>query len=111
MLGGRSRTRTCDPLIKSQLLYQLSYAPGVPPTRERFAESAARLAKASRRVQPRDRRVPTRDSEKPPVSRRLLHRRKRGSETFARLHAAPVLHHAAGAVLAAFHAAAMMAPV
>src|SRR5665213_1374887 len=25
--GGRSRTRTCDPLIKSQLLYQLSYAP------------------------------------------------------------------------------------
>src|ERR1700688_823665 len=26
-LGGCSRTRTCDPLIKSQLLYQLSYAP------------------------------------------------------------------------------------
>ena len=26
-VGGRSRTRTCDPLIKSQLLYQLSYAP------------------------------------------------------------------------------------
>ena len=26
--GGRSRTRTYDPLIKSQLLYQLSYAPG-----------------------------------------------------------------------------------
>ena len=25
--GGRSRARTCDPLIKSQLLYQLSYAP------------------------------------------------------------------------------------
>ena len=25
--GGRSRTRTYDPLIKSQLLYQLSYAP------------------------------------------------------------------------------------
>jgi hypothetical protein len=25
--GGCSRTRTCDPLIKSQLLYQLSYAP------------------------------------------------------------------------------------
>jgi hypothetical protein len=30
--GGRTRTRTWDPLIKSQLLYQLSYAPG-PPTR------------------------------------------------------------------------------
>ena len=26
-IGGCSRTRTCDPLIKSQLLYQLSYAP------------------------------------------------------------------------------------
>ena len=30
--GGRSRTRTCDPLIKSQLLYQLSYAPRPPKT-------------------------------------------------------------------------------
>ena len=29
--GGRTRTRTWDPLIKSQLLYQLSYAPGMPP--------------------------------------------------------------------------------
>ena len=27
MFGGRTRTRTLDPLIKSQLLYQLSYAP------------------------------------------------------------------------------------
>ncbi len=27
LLGGRTRTRTLDPLIKSQLLYQLSYAP------------------------------------------------------------------------------------
>ena len=25
--GGRTRTRTWDPLIKSQLLYHLSYAP------------------------------------------------------------------------------------
>ena len=31
--GGRSRTRTYDPLIKSQLLYQLSYAPGNRITR------------------------------------------------------------------------------
>ena len=30
-VGGRTRTRTWDPLIKSQLLYQLSYAPGMPP--------------------------------------------------------------------------------
>jgi hypothetical protein len=28
--GGRTRTRTLDPLIKSQLLYQLSYAPELP---------------------------------------------------------------------------------
>ena len=27
MDGGRDRDRTCDPLIKSQLLYRLSYAP------------------------------------------------------------------------------------
>jgi hypothetical protein len=27
IIGGCSRTRTYDPLIKSQLLYQLSYAP------------------------------------------------------------------------------------
>ena len=30
-VGGRSRTRTYDPLIKSQLLYHLSYAPGRRP--------------------------------------------------------------------------------
>ena len=35
--GGRTRARTLDPLIKSQLLYQLSYAPieiagGVAPS-------------------------------------------------------------------------------
>ncbi len=28
--GGRTRARTWDPLIKSQLLYQLSYAPAKP---------------------------------------------------------------------------------
>jgi hypothetical protein len=31
LLGGRTRARTWDPLIKSQLLYQLSYAPGTDP--------------------------------------------------------------------------------
>src|SRR3546814_7970280 len=30
--GGRTRARTWDPLIKSQLLYQLSYAPIFPAT-------------------------------------------------------------------------------
>ena len=37
-VGGRTRTRTLDPLIKSQLLYQLSYAPGLP--RRKTAERA-----------------------------------------------------------------------
>src|SRR5688500_14188469 len=48
-LGGRSRTRTCDPLIKSQLLYQLSYAPA-PWQGARYSKSPALLsiAKLSR---------------------------------------------------------------
>jgi hypothetical protein len=35
IIGGCTRTRTLDPLIKSQLLYQLSYAPdaGAPYTK------------------------------------------------------------------------------
>jgi hypothetical protein len=45
--GGRTRTRTWDPLIKSQLLYQLSYAPGMPP------------AKAPQGLGPVAKRVPT----------------------------------------------------
>jgi hypothetical protein len=56
MIGGRTRARTWDPLIKSQLLYQLSYAPGLlyaggPP-------SEVRLAKAGGGVQPRWTAVP-----------------------------------------------------
>ena len=41
-VGGRTRARTWDPLIKSQLLYQLSYAPNSP-----FAdgEAAPHIAK------------------------------------------------------------------
>src|SRR6059058_3349942 len=42
LFGGRTRTRTWDPLIKSQLLYQLSYAPGIPP------RSPARAASCSK---------------------------------------------------------------
>ena len=34
MNGGRNRTRTCDPLVVIQVLYQLSYPPGFGP---RFA--------------------------------------------------------------------------
>jgi hypothetical protein len=48
-LGGRTRARTWDPLIKSQLLYQLSYAPETR-ARESFGK-AGRLAKRPPDVQ------------------------------------------------------------
>src|SRR5665213_2066677 len=54
--GGCSRTRTCDPLIKSQLLYQLSYA----PARERFyikARAACRAGSLALAAEAADARV------------------------------------------------------
>src|SRR4051794_6924143 len=54
-IGGRSRDRTYDPLIKSQLLYQLSYAPGT--VRKSFA-GRRRLAKRTPGVQQRGRAFP-----------------------------------------------------
>jgi hypothetical protein len=48
-LGGRTRARTWDPLIKSQLLYQLSYAPGTGP--EKAFARRRRLAKQPPNVQ------------------------------------------------------------
>ena len=39
--GGRTRTRTLDPLIKSQLLYQLSYAPARPERTARVLSKQA----------------------------------------------------------------------
>src|SRR5260370_17365287 len=47
--GGRTRTRTLDPLIKSQLLYQLSYAPGIAAAVDRWGAGA--LSKGSDAVQ------------------------------------------------------------
>jgi hypothetical protein len=44
--GGRTRTRTWDPLIKSQLLYQLSYAP--EPLKFLAARVAGRQAYSTR---------------------------------------------------------------
>ena len=55
--GGRTRARTLDPLIKSQLLYQLSYAPIEPAAARKLQRAgcikgrrdcpaAARLVKA-----------------------------------------------------------------
>src|SRR5262245_41689122 len=46
-IGGRTRTRTWDPLIKSQLLYHLSYAPYLPrsnPQRRGCCSKAVRLS-------------------------------------------------------------------
>jgi hypothetical protein len=37
-IGGCSRIRTCDPLIKSQLLYQLSYTPQLANSMSRQRE-------------------------------------------------------------------------
>ena len=41
--GGRTRTRTLDPLIKSQLLYQLSYAPPKSHPKEPGAPEQSRV--------------------------------------------------------------------
>jgi hypothetical protein len=47
--GGRTRARTWDPMIKSHLLYQLSYAPGTGP--EMTLARGRRLAKRPPDVQ------------------------------------------------------------
>src|SRR6202790_5327592 len=56
LAGGRTRARTWDPLIKSQLLYQLSYAPGTGPEslrkRASFSKATPRCP-ANRRGIPR----------------------------------------------------------
>ena len=39
--GEPSRTRTCDPLVKSQLLYRLSYRPTI--LSQRFEENLRRI--------------------------------------------------------------------
>src|SRR5690606_30071527 len=51
--GRRTGTRTPDPLIKSQLLYQLSYAPAgrTPRPRGRGLPNCASLAKRTKAVQ------------------------------------------------------------
>ena len=50
-IGGCARIRTLDPLIKSQLLYQLSYTPDhVAANAGRVGRGAVRLAKDPGRV-------------------------------------------------------------
>src|SRR3984893_13448900 len=70
LLGGRTRARTWDPMIKSHLLYQLSYAPGTWP-RKAFARGR-RLAKRFGDVQQTIEVFPAlsrgRKREKPPDS-------------------------------------------
>ncbi len=44
-IGGCSRIRTYDPLIKSQLLYQLSYAPDGQALRKQAYNSGSQVCK------------------------------------------------------------------
>src|SRR3974390_1058294 len=67
VIGGRTRARTWDPLIKSQLLYQLSYAPVLPSAGS--PPSGVRLAKVGKSVQPRKVRGATKkEAARCPVS-------------------------------------------
>jgi hypothetical protein len=54
LIGGRTRARTLDPLIKSQLLYQLSYAPvRVSRTRRGITNEPASVQPRSENFAPR----------------------------------------------------------
>src|SRR6202022_3809721 len=53
--GGRTRARTGDPMIKSHLLYQLSYAPGTGPEGLR---KRASFSKATPRCPAREQDIP-----------------------------------------------------
>src|SRR3984957_7279253 len=70
LLGGRTRARTWDPLIKSQLLYQLSYAPGTSP--ETATARGRRLAKRPRDVQQTCGLFESPRRERKPRKRRLI---------------------------------------
>ena len=68
--GGRTRARTWDPMIKSHLLYQLSYAPGTGPESLRKSGSFSKATSgcpASRRGFP-GHRPPPPNGKKPPDS-------------------------------------------
>ena len=56
--GGRTRARTWDPLIKSQLLYQLSYAPIESAKPGRCPGQQGRCSKPIRRCLARDDSLP-----------------------------------------------------
>ena len=89
--GGRTRTRTLDPLIKSQLLYQLSYAPA--PAAAARRRRARVLYQGAPRKSSKDRtgrRSQCREAREPPAKRRAagvrpaapMHRRScRGAES------------------------------
>ena len=57
--GEPSRTRTCDPLVKSQLLYQLSYRPGCNLVK-RILHSGPKGGKQRHFAGPLERRKPDR---------------------------------------------------
>jgi hypothetical protein len=64
--GGRTRARTWDPMIKSHLLYQLSYAPGTGPESLR---KRASFSKAIPRCPAREWSFPGPDGD-PPIAKK-----------------------------------------
>ena len=68
--GGRTRARTWDPLIKSQLLYQLSYAPATGPEslRKRASFSKVTPRCPANRLGISARSAPPKTMKKPPES-------------------------------------------
>jgi hypothetical protein len=84
-LGGRTRARTWDPMIKSHLLYQLSYAPGSCPEkpckRASFSKATPRCP-ASRSEFSRPLASP-RNGKKPLEFSGFRRHRVRPAETYA----------------------------
>src|SRR6267378_7137065 len=99
--GGRTRARTWDPMIKSHLLYQLSYAPGTGPEslrkRASFSKATPRCP-ASRRGIPPPRQHNTK-AKKPPetgcFSRVFIYLRFAWLEPLRTAPAIPIAVHAA----------------
>jgi hypothetical protein len=104
-LGGRTRARTWDPLIKSQLLYQLSYAPGTGPEglrkRASFSKATPRCpANRGRFSQPLRRPWHGKSRQIPAAFSMIWRAESARSEPLAAAGAVPI-----GAAIVAVHAA------
>ena len=91
--GGRTRIRTLDPLIKSQLLYQLSYAPlrfGVAVPRDRLDTKPGEGSKGRIRSTPDFNKSPSlllKGSKRLAIGVAVIQRRERGPAADFRSHA------------------------